>query len=73
MSIATGFADAPELGITAKPSAKPLYFGLRPSHGAVDNANLLVDERSRAGLDAPHARDRQWQGQGDYLTYPQGA
>lgn len=51
--------------------SKPLSCGHEPAPGAVDNANLLVDERNRAGLDASHARDRQWTSQGCILIYPQ--
>lgn len=39
---------------------------------AVDNTWHLVDERSRAGLDAPHVWNRQWIRQAPNLTYPQG-
>lgn len=57
-------------------SAMDLPIFRAPSNiGVVDNANFLVDERRRAGLDAPHARDRQWRGQvanADLSTGAQG-
>jgi len=46
---------------------KPLSCGQATAHPAVDNAELLVDERSRARLDVSHAWDRQWMSQG-YLS-----
>lgn len=52
--------------------AKPLSCGQATASPAVDNAELLVDERSRARLDVSHAWDRQWMRQAAYLTYPQG-
>lgn len=45
------------------------------TRSVVDNAQLLVDERTRARLDVPHARNRQWTSQGtisDLSTEAQG-
>lgn len=60
------------LEITTSTAANPLSCGQVTAYPAVDNAELLVDERSRARLDVSHAWDRQWMCQGAYLTYPQG-
>lgn len=51
------------LGIKPSAPGKPLPDGQAAAADVVDNGRLLVDERSRAGLDVPHAGDRQWNGQ----------
>lgn len=62
-----------QAGDNSQGRMEPLIFRA-PSHiDVVDNANFLVDERSRAGLDAPHARDRQWKRQGSITDLSTGA
>lgn len=45
----------PRLGITKRGHSKALPAGQALIPSVVDNAGFLVDERSRAGLDVPHA------------------
>ena len=60
------------LWIKARTFGDPLFCGQIILCCVVDNAQISVDERSRARLDVSHAWNRQWNGQASNLAYPQG-